>query len=112
MLPVPGGGYNWAMAKNKTFTLECPCCGAALEIDAATGKILFSEESKKKQEFSFDGQLDRIRRQKEESEQRFSKVFQDEADRKKLLERKFEEARKKAQEDKSEARPRNPLDFD
>lgn len=105
--------YNCVMAKNRTFTLECPCCGASLEIDAATGKILFSKESTQTQkDFSFDGQLERIRKQKEQADQLFSKAFHDEAERKKLLERKFEEAQKRAHEDKAGPPPRNPLDLD
>lgn len=100
------------MAK-KTLTVECPCCGATLQIDAASGKILFSEESKHpRKDFSFDTQLEQIRKQKEQADEIFSKAFQEEAERKKLLERKFEEAQKKAQQDKSGLPPRRPFDWD
>lgn len=105
--------YNCTGMDKKTFDLECPCCGARLEIDAATGKILFSKEAPQKQkDFSFDGQLERIRAQKQQADQLFNKAFQDEAERKKLLERKFEEAQKRAQQDKGGPPPRNPLDMD
>ncbi|MBI2822093.1 MAG: hypothetical protein HYX74_07690 [Acidobacteria bacterium] len=100
------------MAK-ETVAVECPCCGAKLEIDVASGKILFSEESRQPpKDFSFEGQLERIRKQKEQSDQLFSKAVQDEAERKKLLERKFEEAQKRARADKSGIPPRNPFDLD
>ncbi|HEY2933667.1 MAG TPA: 2-nitropropane dioxygenase [Acidobacteriota bacterium] len=99
------------MADN-TLTIECPCCAAKIQIDAKSGKVLFAEEAQVKKDFSFDTQLEQIRKQKDQADQLFSKAFQDEAERKKLLERKFEEAQKRAQEDKGAIKPRRPFDFD
>ena len=96
----------------KTLNVECPCCGAQLQVDAASAKVLFAEEPKRAKEFSFDSQLEQIRRQKEQADGLFQKAFHDEAERKKLLERKFEEAQKRAQEDKSDVRPHNPFELD
>ena len=96
----------------KTLNVDCPCCSAKLQIDVASGKVLFSEEATAPKDFSFDSQLERIRRQAEQADQLFSKAFQDEAERKKLLERKFEEAQKRAAGDKSGTPPRNPFDMD
>ena len=110
---VVGSGVIIECMLKKTLTVECPCCGATLQIDAASGKILFAEEPKhSRKDFSFDGQLEQIRKQKEQADDMFSKAFREEAERKKLLERKFEEAQKKAQEDKSGAPPRRPFDWD
>lgn len=93
--------------------VDCPCCGAKLHLDGATGKVLFSEEPKQQKDFSFEAQLDRIRQQKEQADELFSKAFRDEAERKRLLERKFEEAQKRAQENKEEPPPRHgPFDLD
>lgn len=96
----------------KTLTVECPCCAARIQVDVKTGNVLFSEEAQVKKDFSFDAQLESIRKQKDQADQLFSKAFQDEAERKKLLERKFEEAQKRASEDKGEIKPRRPFDFD
>ncbi|MBI4456867.1 MAG: hypothetical protein HY644_13350 [Acidobacteria bacterium] len=96
----------------KTLKVECPCCRATLQIDAASGKILFSEEPKQQKNFSFDSQLEQIRKQKEQADHLFDKAFRDEAERRKLLERKFEEAQKRAREEKDVIPPRKPLDLD
>ena len=96
----------------KTLNIDCPCCSARLQVDLASGKVLFSEEAKAPKDFSFDSQLERVHRQAEQADKLFSKAFQDEAERKKLLERKFEEAQKRAAGDKSGAPPRNPFDMD
>ena len=96
----------------KTLKVECPCCGASLQIDAATSKVLFAEEAKRTQQFSFDAQLEEIRNQKSRADELFQKAFQDEDERRKTLERKFEESQKRAREDTSDERPRNPFDLD
>lgn len=92
------------------YSVTCPCCEASLTIDAATGALL-SHEEKKKVVGSFDelkGQLDK---QKEMREQIFAQEMSSMKDRERLLEEKFREAMKRA--DNTEDTPyRNPLDLD
>ena len=96
----------------KTLQLDCPCCGAHLQIDAESSKVLFAEEAKATRQFSFDAQLEQIQKQKEQADQLFEKAFQNESEWRRTLERKFEEAQKRAREDKSDVKPRNPFDMD
>jgi arginyl-tRNA--protein-N-Asp/Glu arginylyltransferase len=80
------------------FSIVCPCCEAAITIDAVTGAIL-SHEEKKKVLGSFEdlkGNLDKQNAQK---------------DRERLLEEKFREAMKRAGDDKDKPF-KNPLDMD
>jgi hypothetical protein len=96
----------------KTLRVACPCCGANLQVDVESSQVLFAEEAKRSQQFSFDAQLEQIQKQKDQADQLFEKVFLDESERRKTLERKFEEAQKRALEDKSNVKPRNPFDMD
>ena len=92
------------------FNLICPCCEAALTIDAGTGAILAHEE-KKKPVASFDALKDELSKQKDLREQLFSQEMSSMKDRERILEEKFQEALKKA--DTRSGEPfRNPLDMD
>lgn len=92
------------------FNIICPCCEAALTIDAGTGAILAHEE-KKKPVASFDALRDELSKQKDLREQLFSQEMSSMKDRERILEEKFQEALKKA--DTQSGEPfRNPLDMD
>ncbi|MBX3290161.1 MAG: 2-nitropropane dioxygenase [Acidobacteria bacterium] len=92
------------------FNIICPCCEAALTIDAGTGAILAHEE-KKKPVASFDALKDELSKQKDLREQLFSQEMSSMKDRERILEEKFQEALKKA--DTRSGEPfRNPLDMD
>lgn len=92
------------------FTLICPCCEAALTVDASTGAILAHEE-KKKAHGSFEDLAGELNKQKELREQLFAQEMSSMKDRERLLEEKFQEALKRADKD-SDAPFRNPLDLD
>lgn len=92
------------------FTIVCPCCEAALTIDALTGAVL-SHEEKKKIHGSFEDLKGELDKQKELREQLFSQEQQAQKDRERLLEEKFREAMKRAGDDKDKPF-RNPLDMD
>lgn len=87
----------------------CPCCEAAMTIDAQTGAILAYEE-KKKAHGSFDELAGELSKQKELREQLFNQEMSSMKDRERLLEEKFREALKRA--DKSDKPFKNPLDLD
>lgn len=97
------------MAMEK-FTLICPCCEAALTIDARTGALLGHEE-KKKIHVSFEDLAGELNKQKELRDQLFAQEMTSMKDRERLLEEKFKEALKKADTD-SDKPFRNPLDLD
>ncbi len=77
----------------------CPCCGARLKIDAALGKVI-SHEAPPRQTNAPD--LDRARelleKQAARREALFKESAEDEKTKPQLLERKFEEALKKAKD--------------
>lgn len=92
------------------FTVICPCCEAALTLDAQTGAILAHEE-KKKVHGSFDELAGQLNKQKELREQIFAQEMSSMKDRERLLEEKFQEALKRADTD-SDKPFKNPLDWE
>jgi hypothetical protein len=92
------------------FTIICPCCEAAINVDAQTGAII-SHEEKAKQLGSFEDMLKGLDKQKQQREQIFAQELGSLKDRERLLEEKFREAMKRAEKDKDKPY-RNPLDVD
>lgn len=92
------------------FSIICPCCEATLTIDAQTGALLAHEE-KKKVLGSFEDLKGELNKQKELREQIFAQEMSSVKDRERLLDEKFKEAMKRADDVKNEPY-RNPLDFD
>ncbi|MGI9056350.1 MAG: 2-nitropropane dioxygenase [Pyrinomonadaceae bacterium] len=92
------------------FSIICPCCEAALTIDASTGAVL-SHEEKKKIHGSFEDLQGELNKQKALREQLFSQEQQAQKDRERLLDEKFREAMKRAGDDKDKPF-KNPLDLD
>lgn len=94
------------------FSVICPCCEAALTIDAQTGALLAHEE-KKKAHGSFEDLAGELTKQKELREQLFAQEMSSVKDRGRLLEEKFQEALKRADSDTDKDKPfLNPLDLD
>ena len=97
------------MAETSRFTIICPCCEATLTIDSNTGELL-SHEEKQKPLASFEGLVKDLDKQKQTREQIFAQQMSSHKDRERLLQEKFEEAKKKAAGDTKIYR--NPLDMD
>ena len=91
------------------FTLVCPCCEATLIIDAHTGAIIEHEE-KAKPLASFDDMVKGLDKQKQVREQIFAQELSSHKDRDRILEEKFQAAKKRAEGDTRIYR--NPLDLD
>jgi hypothetical protein len=92
------------------FTIICPCCEANLTIDAQTGALLAHEE-KKKILGSFEDLKSNLEKQKEARENIFAQEMSSMKDRERLLEEKFKEAMKRA-ENEPLTPFKNPLDLD
>lgn len=92
------------------FTIICPCCEAALVIDAHTGALI-SHEEKAKPLASFDEMRKDLDRQKQTRDQIFAQEMSSNKDRERILEEKFREALKRADKD-SDKPYKNPLDMD
>ena len=97
------------MVDTSRFTIICPCCESTLNIDAQTGAIL-SHEEKHKPIAAFEDMVKDLDKQKQTREQIFAQEMSSHKDRGRLLEEKFQEARKKAEKDTKIYR--NPLDLD
>lgn len=91
------------------FTIMCPCCEATLTIDAQTGSLIDHEE-KAKPLASFDEMVKGLDKQKQVREQIFAQELSSMKDRDRILEEKFQAAKKKAEKDTRVYR--NPLDLD
>lgn len=109
----PRPNLNWLgfklMNDSSRFTIICPCCETTLNIDAETGALL-SHEEKHKAIGSFEDMVKDLDKQKQTREQIFAQEMSSHKDRGRLLEEKFQEARKKAEKDTKIYR--NPLDLD
>jgi arginyl-tRNA--protein-N-Asp/Glu arginylyltransferase len=92
------------------FTIICPCCEANLTIDAQTGALLAHKE-KKKVLGSFEDLKSNLEKQKEARENIFAQEMSSMKDRERLLEEKFKEAMKRA-ENEPLTPYKNPLDLD
>jgi|ERR1043166_3332260 hypothetical protein len=97
------------MGDASRFTIVCPCCEATLTVDADTGTLL-SHEEKHKPLSSFEDMVKDLDKQKQTREQIFAQEMSSHKDRSRLLEEKFQEAKKKAEKDTKVYR--NPLDMD
>ncbi len=96
------------------LTVTCPGCEGELLIDAATGEVLSHRPSKKPPApgKSFDALLAGLDEGKARAEERFAREVAAMKDRDRLLEEKFAEALKRAEEDPEEGPPRRPWDLD
>ncbi len=102
------------MAAAKTLTVTCPECGGELKIDTATATVLHHRAAKRPLAggHSFDDLLQGLDDQKARSEAVFEREKAAYKDRDRLLEEKFREAMKRAEEDPDDGPPLRPFDLD
>ena len=98
------------MADTSRFTIICPCCEATLAIDAQTGALI-SHEEKTKPLASFDEMVKGLDKQKQMREQIFAQELSSMKDRDRILEEKFQEAKRRAEKDRDKPFI-NPMDID
>ena len=90
--------------------IVCPCCATKLVVETKSGEILSEERPKRDTDATFEDAMKTVRSGASRREQAFSKAVDRTRSLDDLLEKKFEEARKKAA--KNESKPRSPFDFD
>ena len=99
---------------NRKLTVLCPECGSDLVIDTATGAVL--SHRKPKQPLAGGKDFDSLLKGLDDDKNRAEDVFQREVaalkDRDRILEEKFREALRRAEEDPSEGPPPRPFDLD
>jgi len=99
-----------ASSKVELFEVGCPCCGAVLKVDPATRAVISHVAAVKPKTFAdFDAAAKAMREQEGRKESLFRQAVDAEKNKADLLEKKFQEAVKKAKETPDEPRIR---DFD
>jgi len=96
---------------SENLEIVCPCCDTLLVVDRETGAVLREERSTKREHKSLDEALGSVKAQKREAEHRLARAMEEAKHREEILERKFQEARRKAAENPDEPPPR-PFDGD
>ena len=101
-----------AQAKNSNLTVECPCCGAKLIIDAKFGKVLRHEYPLQKHNSLDLGNVqDLLRDQARRREEIFQQSSADLKVQSELLDRKFAEALEKSKGEPI-TKPTRDIDLD
>ena len=102
------------MSENSRLTVRCPDCGSDLVVDAATGEVLSHRRPKQPPAGGKD--LDSLLQGLDQDKARAENVFQREVaamkDRDRLLDEKFREALRRAEEEPDEGPPPRPFDLD
>ena len=81
------------------FVVECPCCQGKLTIDAELKAVVAHEEPPRKRSTADLGAaFDQLKSKSAEREQRFNQGIEAEAQKGKVLDRKFQESLKKAKD--------------
>lgn len=102
------------MSETRKLTVRCPECQSDLVVDGATGEVLSHRRPKEIPGGgkSFEGLLAGLDDQKNRADEVFAREVSAMKDRDRLLEEKFREAMKRAEEEPDAAPPRRPFDFD
>jgi hypothetical protein len=95
----------------KSFEITCPCCQGRLTVDPELEAVIGHEPPPPTRTTKDLGAaFDTLRTKSAELEERFRQQMQAEAQKGKLLDRKFQEGLKKAKD--SPDPPRRPFDYD
>ena len=98
----------------KRLHVRCPDCASELVIDGETGEVL--SHRREKQPLAGGKDFDSLLRGLDEGKARAEAVFEQEKaamkDRSRLLDEKFEEALRRAEEEPADVPPPRPFDLD
>jgi hypothetical protein len=96
------------------LSVRCPDCGSDLVIDTATGQVLSHRKAKQPPAGgkSFDDLLQGLDQDKARASDVFDREMSAMKDRDRLLEEKFREALRRAEEDPDDTPPKRPFDLD
>ena len=102
------------MSETRKLTVRCPDCNSDLVIDATTGQVLSHRRAKQPPAGGkdFDALLKGLDEDKERAEDIFQREVAAMKDRDRLLEEKFREAMRRAEEEPDEGPPLRPFDLD
>ena len=94
----------------EALDVTCPCCEAVLKVDPETGTVIWADK-KKAPPKDFDDLVSRVGRNKSVIDEKFARSVQQTRRASEILDKKFEEARKRAEADPT-AKPPHPFDND
>lgn len=102
------------MSETRKITVRCPECNSDLVVDADTGQVLSHRRPKQAPAGGkdFDALLKGLDEEKARAEDLFAREVAALKDRDRLLEEKFREAMRRAEEEPDEGPPRRPFDLD
>ena len=91
--------------------VTCPCCSTQLTVDTDSGEILAEHRPGPDHDKSFESAMSDVQSGANRRSAAFDKAFDRNSKMEDLLDKKFEEARKKAETDPAK-KPHNPFEFD
>jgi hypothetical protein len=92
----------------EALDVTCPCCGALLKVDPETSSVVWVDKKKAPAQ-DLDELVNRVASQKSLLDEKFARSVQQNKNKREILERKFEEARRRAEADPS-VKPPHPFD--
>jgi hypothetical protein len=105
--------HAFVTKRESSFDLICPCCGGLLKIDVSTHAVIAHTAAVKPRTFA---DMEEAARALREHDSRRDSIFRQSVDAQKnaaeLLEKKFQEAVKKAKETPDTGRPIRDFDLD
>lgn len=105
--------YYSCVAKKQNYDVTCPCCGAVLKVDGERHAVISHVAPVKPKMFN---DLDDAARAMKEQDSRRDSIFKQSVEAQKhaadLLEKKFQEALRKAKETPDTGRPIRDFDLD
>lgn len=98
----------------ETFLIDCPKCGARIEVEKRTGKVLrhWDKPDIKGSADPLKDMMDKMNQQKSKLDNYFDGAKDGLKDRRKELDKKFEEEKKRVKESGDDSKPINPMDLD
>jgi hypothetical protein len=102
------------MSQPEKVSLRCPDCGSDLVVDAKTGEVLSHRKAKQApaEGRDFDSLLADLNSQRSRADEVFERERSAIKDRDRLMDEKFKEALKRAEEEPDTGRPLRPFDLD
>lgn len=94
----------------EAIDITCPCCEALLKFDPETGSVVWVDK-KKAPAKDFDDLVNRVQSQRSLLDEKFARSVQQNRNARAILDKKFEEAKKRAEADPG-GKPPNPFDWD
>jgi hypothetical protein len=92
----------------EALDVTCPCCGALLKVDPELGTVVW-HEAKKGPARDFDDLVNRVHSNRSVLDEKFARSVSQNKKQSQILDKKFEEAKKRAALNPNE-KPPNPFD--